>query len=99
MMTPMLASTENALALGKIIVLAVVRRMDELATAHRLRRDYDLLSKLDNKRLAELGLTAGLRLDRFDTRVDLPTAKGGAKLRLNPRIGVSTVLKHQLPGR
>lgn len=58
MMTPMLASTENALALGKIIVLAVVRRMDELATAHRLRRDYDLLSKLDNKRLAELGLTA-----------------------------------------
>ena len=44
-------------------------------------------------RLAELGLTAGVRLDRFDTRVDLPTAKGGAKLRLNPRIGVSTVFQ------
>jgi outer membrane receptor protein involved in Fe transport len=43
-------------------------------------------------RLAELGFTAGVRLDRFDAREDLPNGKGGAKLRLNPRVGVSTVL-------
>lgn len=57
MMTPMLASTENALALGKIVVLAAVRRIDEFATRQRLRRDYDMLSKLDNKSLAEMGFT------------------------------------------
>jgi hypothetical protein len=57
MKTPMLASTENALALGKMVVRAVVRKLDEFATRQRLRRDYDFLSRLDNKRLAELGLT------------------------------------------
>ncbi len=45
-------------------------------------------------RLAELGFTAGLRVDRFDTRVDLPGTDAGAKLRVNPRIGVSTVFHH-----
>ena len=43
-------------------------------------------------RLAELGITTGIRLDRFDTRVDLPGADG-AKVRVNPRIGVSTVFQ------
>jgi outer membrane receptor protein involved in Fe transport len=43
-------------------------------------------------RLAELGFTAGVRLDRFDAREDLRGEEGGAKMRLNPRVGVSTVL-------
>lgn len=78
MMTPMPASTENVLALGRIIVLAVVRRMDEFATAHRLRRDYDLLSKLDNKRLAELGLTdAEIRVVRQKLYADYAVLSWG----------------------
>lgn len=44
-------------------------------------------------RLADLGLTTGLRYDRFDTRTDLPGATGGAQQKLNPRIAVSTVLR------
>jgi hypothetical protein len=43
-------------------------------------------------RLSDLGITAGVRLDRFDTRVDIPGKEPSAKLRLNPRIAVSTVL-------
>jgi hypothetical protein len=44
-------------------------------------------------RLADLGFTAGLRLDRFDTRADLPGQTAGVQQRLNPRLGVSTVLR------
>lgn len=44
-------------------------------------------------RLEELGFTAGVRVDRFDTRADLPGTSTGAKVRVNPRIGVSTVFR------
>ena len=44
-------------------------------------------------RVAELGFTAGLRYDRFDTRADLPGATGKVQQKLNPRLAVSTVLK------
>jgi outer membrane receptor protein involved in Fe transport len=46
-------------------------------------------------RLGDLGITTGLRWDRFDNRIDLVDSAGrrpGAQQRLNPRIGVSTVL-------
>lgn len=44
-------------------------------------------------RLAELGFTTGLRLDRFDTRADLAGTPASAKTRLNPRAAASTVLR------
>src|SRR5690606_30298614 len=44
-------------------------------------------------RVSDLGITAGLRYDRFDTRSDLPGSKGEAQSKFNPRIAVSTVLK------
>lgn len=44
-------------------------------------------------RLSDLGITAGLRYDRFDTRTDLPGSEGKAQSKLNPRVAVSTVLK------
>ncbi|HEU4698840.1 MAG TPA: TonB-dependent receptor [Gemmatimonadales bacterium] len=44
-------------------------------------------------RVADLGLTLGLRYDRFDARTDLPGRPGGARQQFNPRFAVSTVLK------
>ncbi|HSE26671.1 MAG TPA: TonB-dependent receptor [Gemmatimonadales bacterium] len=44
-------------------------------------------------RVHDLALTAGLRYDQFDPGADLPGAQLGARRRLNPRIGVSTVLR------
>ena len=44
-------------------------------------------------RLSDLGITSGVRLDRFDTRSDLPGSTGEAQTKINPRIAVSTVLK------
>ncbi|HEX6644171.1 MAG TPA: TonB-dependent receptor [Gemmatimonadales bacterium] len=44
-------------------------------------------------RVSDLGITAGLRYDRFDTRSDLPGSNGKAQSKFNPRIAVSTVLK------
>lgn len=44
-------------------------------------------------RLADLGITTGLRYDRFDTRTDLPGSNGEAQSKFNPRIAVSTVLR------
>ena len=44
-------------------------------------------------RLAELGFTAGLRYDRFDTRLDLADADRKVQQKFNPRLAVSTVLK------
>ncbi len=43
-------------------------------------------------RVSDLALTAGLRYDQFDPGADLPGAQLGARRRVNPRIGVSTVL-------
>ena len=44
-------------------------------------------------RVSDLGITTGVRWDRFDTRSDLPGSTGAAQSKLNPRIAVSTVLK------
>jgi hypothetical protein len=44
-------------------------------------------------RVADLALTAGLRYDQFDPGADLAGSQLGARRRLNPRIGVSTVLR------
>ncbi|HJS47993.1 MAG TPA: TonB-dependent receptor [Gemmatimonadales bacterium] len=44
-------------------------------------------------RVADLALTAGLRYDQFDPGADLPGTQLGARRRLNPRFGVSTVLR------
>lgn len=44
-------------------------------------------------RLADLAFTGGLRFDRFDTRADLEGVPSEAQQKLNPRIGVSTVLQ------
>ena len=43
-------------------------------------------------RLAELGFTAGLRMDRFDGRADIADENSGARTRLNPRFAASTML-------
>ncbi len=43
-------------------------------------------------RIEDLAFTAGLRYDQFDPGADLPGAQLGARRRLNPRFGVSTVL-------
>jgi len=44
-------------------------------------------------RLAELGITTGIRYDRFDTRSDLPGSDGEAQSKFNPRVAVSTVFR------
>jgi hypothetical protein len=44
-------------------------------------------------RISDLAFTGGLRYDRFDTRADLEDTPSEAQQQLNPRIGVSTVLK------
>jgi len=44
-------------------------------------------------RLSDLGITTGVRYDRFDSRSDLPGSTGEAQSKINPRIAVSTVLK------
>ena len=43
-------------------------------------------------RVAELGFTAGIRLDRFDTRADIEGMPSTAKTRFNPRAAASTEL-------
>lgn len=44
-------------------------------------------------RVSDLGITTGIRYDRFDARSDLPGSEGKAQSRFNPRIAVSTVLR------
>ncbi len=44
-------------------------------------------------RVNDLAVTAGIRYDQFDPGADLPGAQLGARRRLNPRVGVSTVLR------
>ncbi|HEX5632006.1 MAG TPA: TonB-dependent receptor, partial [Gemmatimonadales bacterium] len=44
-------------------------------------------------RLSDLGFTAGLRYDQFQSRQDIELDESTVKRQLNPRIAVSTVLK------
>ena len=44
-------------------------------------------------RVADLAFTGGVRYDRFDARLDLAGAVSRPQAHLNPRFGVSTVLK------
>jgi hypothetical protein len=44
-------------------------------------------------RVAELGFTVGIRMDRFDTRADLAGEPAKAKTRFNPRFAASTVFR------
>lgn len=44
-------------------------------------------------RISDLAFTGGLRYDRFDTRADLEDTPSEPQQQLNPRIGVSTILK------
>ena len=46
-----------------------------------------------HQQFEDLGFTAGLRYDRFDTRVDLRGEASRPQQALNPRFAVSTVLK------
>lgn len=57
MKTPMLAATGDALAVGKFVVRACVKKMDKYATRQRLKKDYDRLSRMNNRELAALGLS------------------------------------------
>lgn len=57
MKTPILAATGDALAFGQFIVCAWTKKMDGFAARRRLKRDYDTLSRMNNRELAALGLT------------------------------------------